>query len=177
MNNFSLGDLDQWESVEGPVHLPGVAGRVHEHRFELMASEHCDVYAQDERGLEPRLVAAGVGRLRCRFTCIGGVRVEPVSPGDVWFKRRVRLPQVRPESDLPSFTTVQPGGRRVATDLQRMMMMVSLNAKRREEQLAGEIARLSERLSAGEKRASSRAVVLEDDAPKPKASASETPSE
>lgn len=152
MKSFVIGVLHDWERSDGRSFLPGVPGVISSHRLELMATDPAEVYASDEIGGDPVLIAAGVGFLRVRFSSIGGAALEIRSSGDVWMRRR-RPPQVLPENDLPSFTTIEPGGVRPGSDLVRMMHIVQANARQREAALSAELERMNSRLTAAEQRA------------------------
>lgn len=154
MNNFSMGALTDWDEVlDGFVLLPGVAETLHEHRFEMVSEQLCNVYAKDELDEPAVLVASGAGRSRVKFVSVGGVTLYFETTGRVFVKRAYRVPQLRRESDVPSFASLEPRVSGPAADLKRMMLAVQINNQRREAALAAEVGRLSARLDSAERAA------------------------
>jgi hypothetical protein len=141
-NNFSLGNIAEWELVSDEIELPGVEATAHEHRFALLASGPIEVYAEDEMAVS-RLVAVGVGLMRCRFTATGAVtlRVEGSGNPEVMIRRR-KFPQVLPDSEQVSFANLAPRGAGPSLDLQRMMMYMRINEQRRDAQLQAALSQL-----------------------------------
>lgn len=148
MGMFRLGDLDDWSPLDAgnvmafdvPVDNAKVSIRV-------LAGAPINLFVT-EPGASPQLVAHGSGNLRVRFTARGPFELsaEPQdaesSPVDVWVSGR-RLPQVIPESDIPSFTTIEPRGVQPHDNVRRMMHIMELNNKRREDILRGELERMA----------------------------------
>lgn len=143
MKSFNVGDVSEWSEVGDEFFLPGVPGELHEQRVQLVSDSRVSVYLHDEVGRAGVLVGAGEGALRLRFTARGACRLELEGEGRVFVKRIERKPQLRAESDVPSFATLEPRGVGPSQDLKRMMLMVELNARRREQALRAEIDRLS----------------------------------
>lgn len=147
MTTFNLGPLSDWFRLEdGMAQLVGQPGLAERRRFDLMTTDETEVYAEDESAA-PALVGVGSGLLRLRFTTVGTVNLACRSAGAVFFRRLIREPQIVGESETPSFTTLAPSGPRVSSDLQRMMFMVQLNSRRREAELAAQLAAMEARLS------------------------------
>lgn len=154
MNSFNIGALAEWELIGGIIELPAAPGVVSQHRFLMLTTDAFEVYAADESMDASMLVAAGErGLSRIRFSSIGPVSIDIKGAGDAYIRRAYRVPQVLPESEVPSFTTLEPAGPRPGQDLRRMMMAVALNQQRREKMLNAELERLGRRLSAAESRA------------------------
>lgn len=146
MTMFRLGSLIDWEPLAAggtlELEVPEPPALV---TFRVLAAGAVDVFA--DQGDGPQLVASGDGNLWVKFSAIADVTVsyssrdEAVTP-EVWVKRRPD-PQVVPESDAVSFTTIQPRGVQPADNVRRMMHIMELNNRRRERLLRDEIARLA----------------------------------
>lgn len=143
MNNFRMGNLDDWQSMDiGVPVLFAVADGPDQVTLNLLASDPVDIYADGQ------LVGTGSGNIRVRFTAHADFELSAQAKGEgtapeVWLRGR-REPQVIAEGRVPSFTTIEPAGPRPGDDLRRMMHFMALNQQRREAALRDEIARLGE---------------------------------
>lgn len=144
MREFNMGNLDQWEQV-APGDLIDFA--VPEQgfravRFDVITDAHVSV-----RVITPDswwLAATGIGKMSVRFGMDRNFAVSVEGDADTAiFVRTGREVQIIPESVNPTHTTVEPRGSQVSADLKRMMHMVRLNQRHREDMLKAEIARLA----------------------------------
>jgi hypothetical protein len=145
MTTFIVRDLASWEPVShgADVVFPGT-GEIQRLRFDIMSSRPVRAFLEDESS-EEVLVAVGEGLLKVRCTVLGRTVLTvrgSAGPNAEVFVRRRTVPQLLDETDTPSFTTIEPRGVGPSADLRRMMLMVRLNADRREAALRAEIARL-----------------------------------
>lgn len=173
MNNFDLGYLGQWEEADDCEDFPGVSGSLSKHQFRILSSGGpVSVFAVDEMNVQPRLVAYGSGLLRIKFVALGAVRLHIVGDNDdggrVFIWRREREPQLRRESDIPTFTNLDPRPAGPGVELQKMMHRIQINNRQREAALAAELERLNSRLEESERKVAkatkaSRKEVIEED--------------
>lgn len=153
MRNFDLGNLAQWARLgSGEVSVfdaePGDAQKV---RFDVLATSPVIVSCRTSEG--EFVVCQGEGLMRVKFTCVGPAEVffdGGPECQDVLLRRRWR-PQVRPESFVPSFATIEPRGVGPSDPLRRMMHMVRLNMEQRDREVRAEVERLGSKYEADRK--------------------------
>jgi hypothetical protein len=152
VTTFRLGNLDDWRLLDGDnPRRYDIGDAPYSVVLEAIASEPVALYVDVDGGDGPQLVAQGAGSMRVKFTASAGfvlsaVGADGCSP-EVWIKGR-RLAQTVAESDIPSFTTIEPRGVGPSSDVQRMMRMIQINAQRREAILRDEMVRMGEALAA-----------------------------
>lgn len=149
MSDFRLGNLWDWEPfpLDEPVYFDVPEDGFRAVRFEVIASEPVMVKAYIE--MQAFLVGAGIGQFEVRLSADRdfSISAHSVAGSDpVVYLRTGRRTQAVPESDEPSYTTIEPRRAGPTAELRRMMQMVRLNSKRREEALQAQLKRLESRL-------------------------------
>jgi hypothetical protein len=153
VTTFRLGNLDDWRLLDGDnPRRYDIGDAPYSVVLEAVASEPVALYVNVDGGDGPQLVAQGSGSMRVKFTASAAFVLSAVgtfgdSCPEVWIKGK-RLAQTVAESDIPSFTTIEPRGVGPSSDLQRMMRMIQINAQRREAILRDEMVRMGEALAA-----------------------------
>lgn len=142
--NFNLGALTDWEAIE-PGELRslevGVAGF---RRVDLDLFSDYPVAAYVVRPGEPDTpVAVGEGMLSTSFTAVGDVALVVVGDAAAKIRLRSKVRSQRvPESDEPSYTSIEPRPAGPGDEVRRMMRIMHLNQERRMAALRAEIAAL-----------------------------------
>lgn len=143
MFHFNLGNLADWmpvafgELLEFDVPENGYRAV----QFEVM----CDRYVAVRvvTGDQSRLVGYGDGLVSVRFAMDEPFAVLLDAPGDgEAYVRSGREAQVIPQSEHPSYTTITPRSAGPSDELRRMMLIVKMNADRREAKLKAEMDHL-----------------------------------
>lgn len=142
MANFKLHNLSAWWRLDETVAIPGVAGVPQRLRLRLNVRGDVAVYASDEDG-RTILLCSGPGMHRVDATLIGAGQVMPSGKGEVYVRANLE-PQILPSADTPSFTTLEPKGSGIHSEVHRMMLLQRLNADAREMALRKELAELGE---------------------------------
>lgn len=176
--NFYIGALAQWTEIgNGEVMtfaLPGSGVRTV--AFELMTNERVTVTAtavvpgigaQTDADLQSWLVAVGEGHMEVKFVTQEHLFVTVTGPEgcSIFMKTRMQT-QVLPESDEPTFTTLQPSARHTSDRVSYQQQLAQRNQMKRAATLLAE-------LNAAERRLAERHAVIEE-APKPKPPKPET---
>lgn len=146
MQNYNLGSLRDWSSVAiGEVigfEVPETGHRTIS--FEIMSNAHVSVMVMtagdgDSPG-EQWLVGAGEGFTSVKFTVDDHVGVSFLGdPATTVYIRTFIKSQVIPENLDPSYTTIEPRPAGPTEEMRRMMHLVNLNNRRREEHLMQEL--------------------------------------
>lgn len=138
MAHFKIRNLSGWWPVEGSFIIPGVAGVAQRVRlFFNCRDADAAIYLNDEGGREI-LVAVGAGQHRVDATVVGASVVRLDGDGEV-FLRAVFEPQVVEHCGTPSFTSLEPKGSGIHSEVHRMMHLQRLNALHREGLLRQEL--------------------------------------
>lgn len=141
--SFFLGSLTDWRSIASGELLvfPVADGDVRQVEFDLMAGAPCTAYAVQGEAVWP--VAAGVGRMECRFSVAADTSIYVECDGPCTIRTRVGS-QLLGESREASYVKVAPRPA-VNLELQRMQQLMRLNMERR---LAEMDAQYRQRLAA-----------------------------
>lgn len=141
MHNFNLGALDLWKQV--------AVGEILELEMPISGSRTVsfDVIANGEvsincvAGDDYWLVGCGSGAISVKFTVgqpVGLVFIGEAAT-DIFIRTFVEA-QVIPESVEASYTTIEPRPAGPSDDIKRMMHIMNINMRRREEALRAEFA-------------------------------------
>lgn len=143
MNRFSMGNLADWQEVGFGelVEFPEQGSGVFTAEFEVMSDRPVGVRAVlADRSV---LVGAGFGLIACRFAIDRAFAIVVEGEGDgSAYVRTGRVAQVMAPPEGTSYTTPRPREAGPSDELRRMMLMVQLNARRREDMLRQELDRL-----------------------------------
>lgn len=144
MDAFVMQDIGAWERVDGAGEVDFPGDDTQRLRFDIMASGKIRAFMSDDATDEPVLVAYGAGLLRVRCTVYGAAVLQVIGDDECAevFIRRRRSAQVIAESDVPSFTTIEPRASGPSAEFRRMVHIVQMNAQRREAALRQEMARM-----------------------------------
>lgn len=146
MLNFNMGALRHWRSIstgellDFDVQQSGPRSVA----FDIIADAvvSVSVISTDDAWL----VAYGSGELSVKFStdvpCAVVVNGDPSA--NVFIRTFVQT-QVVPESLDPSFTSIEPRRAGPSDEIRRLMHLQQLNARRREQVLLDELARLNQR--------------------------------
>jgi len=147
MGRFVMGGLADWEPLAvGELLDFRVVGNFRAVAFDLIADRQVAVYAVSPV-LGERLVAVGFGLMAVSFSASEDCAVSVVGDPDaaIYVRGRVKT-QLMPESGDASFTRIEPRQTGTSDEVRRMMVIMRLNAERREAALRGEFeARLAAR--------------------------------
>lgn len=145
MLNFKMGALAQWKPV--PVgtlvafNLPSTGFRAV--KFEVMADRDVAVHALTEDGEVSHCVAVGKGHMHVTFTTSEPVALTVVGDADstVHFKTAAASQVAMPTGEA-SFTSIEPRNTGQSDEIKRMMHIMHLNSRQRENRLMDEIKSL-----------------------------------
>lgn len=144
MENFNMGNLQQWKQVATGEVLefevpPGGSRNV---AFDLIADSFVSVRVITEANAW--LVGCGVGQLTIKFATHEGVgvMVDGDPEAGVFIRTWVDT-QVIPESRDPSYTTIEPRVAGPSDEMRRVMHIMKINQDRREQQYLEAIAALT----------------------------------
>lgn len=142
MLNFPLGSLRDWNPVATGELLdldipPGGHRRV---ELEVMANSVVEIRVF--LGDASWLVGLGEGLMSVSFgiDAPAALTFLGAPDADVYLRSRA-VAQTIPESLDPSYTTIEPRPSGPSSEFKRMMMLVELNARRREQALLDELDR------------------------------------
>lgn len=143
MSNFNLGGLEEWKPalVGDLIEFDAPPDGFRAVRFDVVCDQRVSAYAVTSDG-ETWLVGAGEGQFSCRFTIQRTVALSFAS-ADADAVIYIRSPvdsQVIGESSEATFTTIEPRQAGPSDEVRRMMMIMQLNQKRREDALRAEFA-------------------------------------
>lgn len=142
MTTFSLGDLASWVPVAPGTQFTIEPGPSGERRFEaaMMLAFGMVVIATHPELMEgeaPVILAVGDGAHEVKFTVRDTITMtfagEESAIGSVRFRD---TSQLLPESDEPSFVTLEPRTRGPNDEVRRLMQIMQLNIKKRDDMLA-----------------------------------------
>lgn len=140
MKVFNLNDVKKWvplavgEILEAPC--PYATRKVH---LRFNVDRPVAVYISDDEAMQIKTLAAyesGMFDVRATISATAYFVVEADPDADVFVQEQVGN-QVIPRGNAPSYTTLEP--RRRNSEFDRMMHMVRLNEKRRDEILARDL--------------------------------------
>ncbi|MEO1910152.1 MAG: hypothetical protein ABGX10_06990 [Paracoccus sp. (in: a-proteobacteria)] len=145
MQNFNLGALDLWKQVAvGEIldlEMPSSGSRTV--AFDVIANGEVSINCV--AGDDYWLVGCGSGSISCKFTVgqpVGLVFIGEAAT-DIFVRTFVDA-QVIPESVEASYTTIEPRPAGPSDDIKRMMHIMNINMRRREEALRAEFAQQRE---------------------------------
>jgi len=148
---MKIGNLRDWEIIDLGQKISFPAEGERRVGFDVMASTWCSITAEyvDEDGVVVAVpVAAGRGFMRVEYVVSGPSAIVARSVGECDVAvRGVARSSVVAASDEPSFASAMTGGRR-NDEVSRMLYVMKLNEKRREERMAFTIAEMKARSAA-----------------------------
>lgn len=157
MRHFNVGSLNDWEPIAtGELRHLEVPGGYRKVRFEVLCDSHVCVQAvaEDERYW---LIGCGEGMFTVEFSTSAPVGIAFVGDpaAQVYWRTRTAT-QLLPETDDPSYTTIEPRTAGPSDEVRRLMHIMQINQRQREQMLLDQIADLT-----------SRGQVIEDEPPAP----------
>jgi hypothetical protein len=154
MQNFQLGPLDEWHPLDLQKGFVFACPQPRRVAFELMLSDHAQVFLIDPRedGEDIVLCGVGEGHLAVSFTSGRDVGLQIAAPdGTACYIRTRDASQVVEPTDDEAYTRLHVA--RPQSEVERMMHFARLNAMMMEQRLASEIRRFRDDIEAGRARA------------------------
>lgn len=143
MQTFKINSLDNWAHILGGEVLELLRGERRQVKIEFNTTARIAVYVSSSPDMSGRkLLASADGMFSVDFTASGATYVQAESrDGAVVYFRTQDRTQVIEARDEPTFTDVEPRGRR-NSEYDRMMMLMKHNERRRDAALELELARI-----------------------------------
>jgi hypothetical protein len=141
MKTLKNGPLAAWSKVEPGQVLDFRSSKPRHVKFQVTANSAIEIWAgSDSEMTDSILIGCGNEKLQVEYTATGDsyVMIKAEKKSAIY----VNIPDLDQnvqESELPSFTSIEPRVRN-NTEVDRMMQLMKLNEKRRDAELAAERA-------------------------------------
>ena len=149
MNRIQYGNISEWSPVKNGQTINFETNRPSRFKFECTTNSLAEIWVSNNKNMkDAKLVGMFTNYTKVEFATLetAYVLIKADKESDTFVKLR-DIQQIVENSDLASYTNIEPRTRGQSSDMEKVMKYVQINEQRRERELNAERAELRQAMS------------------------------